>query len=61
MGGIVIGIGIENFQETGIGIGIDFSVERNWSILFSIPQIHTSYHIRLHHSLIEDTFSNTWL
>ncbi len=50
------GIGIENFEETGIGIGIgigiDFSVERNWPIPFSIPPIDTSYHVRLHHSLI---------
>ncbi len=54
MGGI--GIGIENFQETGIGIGIgiDFSVERNWPIPFSIPPIHTSYHVLLHHSLMQD-------
>ncbi len=56
MGGIGIGIGIENFEETGIGIGIgiDFSVQRNWSIPFSIPPIHTSYHVLLHHSLIQD-------
>ena len=53
MGGI--GIGIENFQETGIGIGIDFfGVERNWPIPFSIPPIHTSYHVLLHHSPIQD-------
>ncbi len=39
------GIGIENFQETGIGIGIDFLVERNWPIPFSIPPIHTSYYV----------------
>ncbi len=52
MGGIEIGI--ENFQETGIGIGIDFSVERNWPIPFAIPPIHTSYHVLLHHSLTQD-------
>ncbi len=45
-------IGIENFQETGIGI--DFSIERNWPIPFSIPPIHTSYHVLLHHSIIQD-------
>ncbi len=44
MGGIGIGI----VQETGIGI--DISVEWNWPIPFSIPPIHTSYHIMLHHS-----------
>ncbi len=41
MGGI--GIGIEFFQETGIGI--DISVAWNWPIPFSFPPIHTSYHI----------------
>ena len=54
MGGT--GIGIENFQETGIeiGIGIDFLIEWNWPIPFSIPPIHTSYQYLLHHSLIQD-------
>ncbi len=54
MGGI--GIGIENFQETGIviGIGIDISIERNSPIPFSIPPIHTSQHVLLHHSHIDD-------
>ncbi len=48
------GIGIENFQETGIGIGIDFSEERNWPIPISIPPVHITYHGLLHHSLIQD-------
>ena len=62
------GIGIENFQETRIGIGIDFSVERNWPILwpFSIPPIHISpimfcYIIHLYKIECSQLFSNTWL
>ncbi len=43
------GIGI------GIGIGIDISVEWNWPIPFSIPPIHSSYHILLHRSDIQDS------
>ncbi len=51
MGGI--GIGIEIFQETRIGIGIEILVEWNWPIPFSIPPIHTTYHILLRHSDIQ--------
>ena len=53
MGGI--GIGIENFQEAGIGIGNDISVEWNWPIPFSVPPIHTSYHILSGHSDTQDS------
>ncbi len=55
MGGI--GIGIETFQETGIGIPVrmDISIEWNWPISFSIPPIHTSYHILLLQSDIQDS------
>ncbi len=54
MGGIGTGIGIENFQETGIGIGIDISVEWNGPVPFSIPPIDTFYNVLLHHSHIQD-------
>ena len=47
------GIGIEIFQETGIGI--DISVEWNWPIPFSIPPIHTYCHILLRHADIQDS------
>ena len=41
------------FQETRIGIAI--SVEWNWPIPFAILPIHTSYHILLRHSDIQDS------